>query len=388
MDAIVVGLGAVGSAAAWQLARRGAKVAGIDCFAPPHARGSSHGDTRITRQAIGEGDAYVPLVLRACELFREVESLTGRELLTVTGGLWISSPARQAHTHVVDFFDNTLRAAKRFGIAHEVLDAAEIRRRFPAFEVREGEVGYHEPAAGYLRPEACVDAQLALARQAGATLHVDERVLALEDRGSHVRVTTDRATHEAQQVVLAAGARVRPLLPADIARRLTITRQLQHWFDVEGPAGRFCPPAFPVFIWELQDRRRVIYGFPAIDGPRDGVKVATEQYEETISDAQLAAGGAPQPARDGEAAALHRDLLAHTLPGLAPRCLRSVACLYTATADFQFVVDRLPASPRVILASACSGHGFKHSAAVGEALAQMALGEPTTVDLSAFALRN
>src|SRR5260221_2604048 len=178
-DAIVIGLGAMGSATAMQLAKHGAQVVGIDRYAPPHAHGSHCGETRITRKAIGEGDFYVPLVLRSYELWREIEAATGESLLEITGGLWISSPRRQVEIHVANFFAKTLAAARRFGIAHEVLDAAAIRRRFPQFNVHDDESGYFERDAGLLRPEACVRAQLALAAKHGADLRLDERVLGL-----------------------------------------------------------------------------------------------------------------------------------------------------------------------------------------------------------------
>src|SRR5215469_2880184 len=162
-DAIVLGLGAMGSAAAWQLAKRGARVLGLDQYAPPHANGSSHGDSRITRLAIGEGDHLTPLVLRAHEIWREIERETGARLLTTTGGLVISSPSRTSFTHVEGFFENTVAAAGKYSIAHAMLDASEIRERFPPFKVRDDEVGYLERDAGFLRPEACIAAQLALA---------------------------------------------------------------------------------------------------------------------------------------------------------------------------------------------------------------------------------
>src|SRR5256885_3132808 len=175
----------MGSAAAWQAANRGAKVLGIDRFRPPHAMGSSHGDTRITRLAIGEGEQYTPLVMRANEIWREIEERAGEKLHVVTGGLIISSPARSATTHVARFFENTIAAARRFGIAHEMLDAARIRARFPQFAVRDNEIGYFEPGAGYLRPERCIAAQLKLAEEDGAELHFDERVESIDDRGDH-----------------------------------------------------------------------------------------------------------------------------------------------------------------------------------------------------------
>lgn len=384
-DAIVVGLGAFGAATAWQLARRKARVLGIDQYAPPHALGSSHGDSRITRRAIGEGDAYVPLVARSHEIWRELEAATGSDLLTVTGGLWISSPQRRAETHVDDFFARTVAAARRFHIPHEVLDAPAIRKGFPQFRVAGNEVGYHEPDAGFVRPEACIRAQLALAGRLGAELHTGERVDAIEQVGEAVRVRTDRAAYEAGRLVLCAGPWVTRLLPADLSSLFTVTRQVLYWFDVEESYARFAPPRFPVWIWELQDIDNVIYGFPAIDGARGGAKIATEQYRSAVRPEAI--DGVAREISESEARDMHEKLVAPYLPGLGRRLVKAAACLYTATPDFQFLIDRHPQMPRVIVASACSGHGFKHSAAVGEALAAMACDAQPAADLQEFSLR-
>ena len=369
-DVIVVGLGAVGSATLYQLAKRGRRVLGIDQYSPPHAFGSSAGETRITRKAIGEGDQYVPLALRSYEIFREIEKETGARLLKVTGGLWISSPARQAETHVANFFDNTLAAARRFKIEHEILPPAEIRRRFPQFRVRDNEVGYYEPDAGYLMPEACVKAQLDLARKHGAAIRVNQRIESLDE------------LPPARVVIVAAGAWVRHFLPPDAADLFKVTRQVQYWFEVRGPVERFMPPNFPVWIWELQDRKNVIYGFPAIGG---SLKLATEQYTATTLpepvEARLAVSA-------DEKLAMYETLVAPYFPELGPACVKAAACLYTATPDFHFVIDRHPRMGHVIVASACSGHGFKHSAAVGEALAEWAVNGRTTLDISSFSFRN
>ena len=381
-DVAMVGLGAVGSAAAWQAAKRGARVLGIDQFEPPHALGSSHGDTRITRLAIGEGEQYTPLVLRSNEIWSELEAATGETLHVVTGGLIISGPARSATTHVPNFFENTLAAARRFGVAHEILDAPAIRARFPQFAVRDNEVGYFEPGAGYLRPERCIAAQLRLAREAGATLHTRERVEALDDRGDHVRITTDRGTYDAAQVILCAGAWLPRFLAPEIARHLSVTRQVLYWFEPRGPIADYEAPRFPIWIWELQETKHVIYGFPAIDGQGGGTKLATEQYAATTTPET-----ANREVSEAEKRATHRELVAPYLPGLSDRCVKAVACLYTATPDFHFLVDRDPRRPRVNVASPCSGHGFKHSAAVGEGVAMMALGQDPPVDLAAFKFR-
>src|SRR6266576_1649644 len=194
-DVLVLGLGAMGSAAAFQLAKRGQKLLGLDQFAPPHRLGSSHGETRITRLAIGEGEHYTPLVLRSHELWREIEKETGADLLTITGGLVISSTARTAKLHVDGFFSNTVAAAEKYRIPHQILSAEDIRRRFPPFHVREDEIGYYEPSAGFLRPEACIEAQLQLARKYGAVIHVNEKVLHFQASTDEVTVTTEEGVY-------------------------------------------------------------------------------------------------------------------------------------------------------------------------------------------------
>jgi sarcosine oxidase len=381
-DAIVLGLGAMGSATAYQLAKRGAKVLGIDRFSPPHALGSTHGDTRITRQAIGEGEQYTPLSLRSYEIFREVEARTGRSLLTVTGGLIISSATKEkAISHVEGFFDNTVATARRHGVLHEVLDAAQIRARFPPFNVRDDEVGYYEPGAGFLRPEACVAAQLELARQLGARIHCDETVEAFSEAGGVVTVRTNRGEHSARRLVVAAGAWVPELVDPQFARLFRVSRQVQYWFELTGPVARFEPGNFPIFIWELQGQRQPLYGFPAIDGQAGGIKIASEQWDvSTTPDA------VDREVSEDEALAMFDTLVAPHLSGVCGTCVKASACLYTSTPDAHFVIDRLPGHPGVIVASPCSGHGFKHSAAIGEALAQLALEGRSAIGIESFSL--
>ena len=381
-DTIVLGLGATGSAVLFQLASRGVGVLGIDRLSPPHGEGSSHGDTRITRLAIGEGGQYTPLAIRSHEIWRELERETDRSLLTTNGALIISSAAKTSITHVATFFANTIAAAKRFDIAHEILDAKEIRRRYPLFNVADDEVGYFEPSAGFVRPEECIRAQLALAGANGATIHRDETVLGFDASNGGVTVTTDRARYWCAQLIVAAGPWLPELADRDVARRFKIYRQVLYWFDIDGDPGEFSPDRFPVFIWELQRKPQGVYGFPAIDGPRGGIKVSTEAFGATTTPHTSARG----VTRD-EIAAMHRDYVAPYLRGVSSRCVRTATCLYTVTPDFGFVIDRHPHSDRVIVASPCSGHGFKHSAAVGEALAQWIVDGQSRIDLGAFTLR-
>jgi sarcosine oxidase len=378
-DAIVIGLGAVGSAAAYQLARRGARVLGIDRFTPPHDRGSSHGGTRITRLAIGEGEHYTPLAIRAHEIWREIEHETGADLLCTNGGLIISSADKTAVTHVEGFFENTVAAARRYGIAHELIDAYEIRRRYPMFAVADEEFGYFEPGAGFVRPENCVNAQLRLAEKYGADLHMRETVRGFDSAQGHAVVTTDAGRYEAERVVVAAGAWLPELIGR--AHPFSVFRQVQYWFAPKDGVSSFRPDRFPVFIWELRTTRQGIYGFPATDGMTGGVKIATEYFESATDPQSVARDVSPD-----EIAATHETFVAPHFPGVTSTCLRTAVCLYTVTPDFGFVIDRHPESDRIVLASPCSGHGFKHSPAIGEALAQIVLEGACRQNLEAFRL--
>lgn len=378
-DVLVLGLGAMGSAAAYQLAKRGKSVLGIDQFSPPHAYGSSHGDTRITRLAIGEGAHYTPLVVRSHELWRAIEKETGADLLNVTGGLIISSSAKTAMLHVDDFFNNTVAAAEKYRIPHQMLNAAEIRKRFSPFRVRDDEIGYYEPGAGFLRPEACIRAQLQLAEKYGAEIHTNEKALDFHASSHEVSVTSDRDTYTAEKLIVAAGAWLPQLIGEKYAAPFKVLRQLLFWFDMAGPITPFLPGICPVFIWELQGPEQAIYGFPAIDGPKGGVKIATQQYEKATTPDVV-----DRLVSQQEAAAMYQTYVAPYLPGLSGRCVKAVACLYTVTPDSGFVIDFHSEFDRVILASPCSGHGFKHSAAIGEALAELAIEGATRFDLSAF----
>jgi sarcosine oxidase len=380
-DVIVLGLGATGSAALHQLARRGARVLGIDRFDPPHTHGSSHGETRVTRLAIGEGAHYTPLALRSHEIWREMERETGAALMTQTGGLIISGGSGTAHTHVEGFFDNTIAAARQHGIAHEILDSAAIRRRFPAFVVRDDEIGYFEPEAGFLRPEACVKANLDLARNYGADIRTGERALRFDCGTDSVTVTTAQGTYSAGKLILAAGPWLPELLDPVHTTPFRIYRQTLLWFDASDNIELFEAQRFPVFIWQLTGFAQGLYGFPAIDGAAGGVKVATEQYDATTTP-----DAAPRQLIAQEVEAMHATFVAPHFPALSNRCLRHTTCLYTVTPDAGFVLDTHPESERVIVASPCSGHGFKHSAALGEVLADLVQTGKTQLDLSPFRL--
>jgi sarcosine oxidase len=381
-DTIVCGLGAMGSAVIYQLAKRGNKVLGLDQFAPPHVNGSSHGESRITRQAIGEGEAYVPLVLRSHELWREIENQTGRNLLTITGGLTLASPHNPAAMHGrPDFLDQAIRCAEKFQIRHEIVDTLEIKKRFPQFAVTV-ERGYYEYETGFLRPELCIETQLELARRRGAVIQTGESVVAIESRGdSSVTVKTSRGAYAADKVILSAGAWIARFLPPSYARLFKVYRQVMYWFDIrEDFRAKFAAPGFPVFIWIFAEGGEFgFYGFPTLDGK--SIKVATEQFTAITDPNHVNRAVSAE-----EVQTMYKDCVQGRMPQISDRCASAASCLYTVTPDCNFVIDVHPDSDRIIIASPCSGHGFKHSAAIGEALAEQVIDGKSQIDISSFGL--
>ncbi|MEU9984588.1 N-methyl-L-tryptophan oxidase [Streptomyces sp. NPDC050856] len=358
-DVIVVGLGGMGSAAAHHLSERGARVLGLERFGPVHDRGSSHGGSRVTRQSYFEDPAYVPLLLRAYELYERLERDTGGDIATLCGGLMLGRPESRT-------VSGSRLSAERWGLPHEMLDAKEVRRRFPTLAPADDEVALYEARAGLLRPENTVAAHLRLAAGAGADLRFDEPVLRWEPYRDGVRVHTARSSYGAGQLVICPGAWA-PRLLADLGVPFTIERQVMYWFQPVGGVGPFLPERHPVYIWEDADGVQV-YGFPAIDGPGLGAKVAffrkgTVCTPETIERA----------VRDDEVAAM-ADQAARLIPALPGRFVKAVTCMYSNTRDEHFVIARHPEHPgSVTVACGFSGHGFKFAPVVGEILADLAL---------------
>jgi sarcosine oxidase len=359
-DIAVVGLGAVGGAALLAAARAGAKVVGIDRFAPPHDLGSTHGETRIVRAAIGEGAAYTPFALRSFELWDRLSAETGDNLVTRCGLLVLGGVLPHA-THVpAGFLQTTIDAARSFGIAHEVLCAGEVRARFPAYERFDGERAYFEPGAGFARPERVVAAQLRRAQALGAALKLNAPVVALGAEGDGVLVQTADDRFRAAHVVLAAGAWNPEFLPETFDARLTVTRQTLHWFQPPADASAFEAERMPVFIWND------LYGFP-IAAPGGGAKVATEALDAVVDPDNV----------ERAVSAADIELIAPRVRAAFPALgahVRGATCLYTSTRDFNFWVGAHPELDEVTVVSACSGHGFKHAAALGEAVVARVLG--------------
>lgn len=379
-DVVVVGLGAFGSATLYQLARQGVRAIGIDRFVPPHTMGSTHGETRITRLAVGEGDAYAPLVRRSHALWREIEAEGNSELFQQTGGLIMAPRDSTARHHGREnFVRRTIGVAERTGIAHEVLEAAEIAARYPPLQLRGDELGYFEPEAGMLSPERCVETQLRLATRLGAVVRTGERVLAIDQQSATVRVTTGQRVVEAARCVVTAGPWLGGLLPA-FQPLAKVYRQVLHWFVPLDPAA-FVVGRFPVFIWmHGEGEEDYFYGFPIAKDGLD-LKVATETYAREDDPDLVNRAVSPD-----EAASMYVRHVEGRLRDMTARATRSASCLYTVTPDAGFLVDALPGQDRVLAVSACSGHGFKHSAAMGEAIAQLVATGVSAIDLAPFGI--
>ena len=353
-DTIVLGVGGMGSAACFELARRGRRVLGLEQFPLVHARGSSHGHTRIIRTAYAEGPAYVPLVRRAFERWYELEQLTGRHLLTECACLNVGPPGSE---HV----EGVRTSVREHKLAAEELSGAEINRRYPAFHFPPDYVGIVEQAAGFLYVEECVRAHIDAAVSLGAEIHAEEAVREWKAVSDGVEVTTDKGTYRAAKLVVTAGAWATKLL-ADIGVPLRVMRQTLHWFGGGNFEGSLRRDNFPVFIADTPGGS--FYGLPAID--RFGLKVACHY-------------NAPElPSPDGvnwdatpEDAAVVRTFLDAHIPNVGA-LTKSQVCMYTITPDHHFVLDVHPRHPQVSVACGFSGHGFKFASTVGEIMADLA----------------
>jgi sarcosine oxidase len=369
-DVIVVGLGGMGSSAAYHLAARGQRVLGLEKFGPVHNRGSSHGGSRIIRQSYFEDPAYVPLLLRAYELWEKLERDAGRDIVSLTGGVFVGRPDSLTVA-------GSLRASQRWDLPHEILDAGELRRRYPTFSPRPDEVALFEAKAGFARPEATVAAHLQLAARHGADLRYEEPVLRWEVLpGGGVRVATEDGFYTAERLVVCPGAWA-PQLLADLGVPFTVERQVMYWFQPQSGVSAFAPERQPIYIHEDATGTQ-IYGFPAIDGPAGGAKVAFFRRGQVCTAETI-----DRQVQPGEIQGM-RDHLAGVLPTLPGRFLKAATCMYTNTPDQHFVIATHPEHPQVTVACGFSGHGFKFVPVVGEILADLAATGSTGHPISLF----
>jgi len=372
-DVIVVGLGAMGSAAAYSLAARGQRVLGIEQFTPAHALGSSHGGTRIVRKSYFEKPDYVPLLVRAYQLWDELSAAFGSQLFTRCGSLMIGPP----DSAVVS---GTLASARRWGLPHEVLDSAGLRARYPQFALPEDQLAVYEADAGFVGPEVTVLANLELATDAGADLLFETVVEQVEFRPDGVHLVAGGEELHAPRAVIATGAWAGRLANLD-RYPIQSQRQTVHWLRPRTSVADFGPEVFPVYLWSLPvapgaDRLEV-YGFPHQPGD-EGVKAAF--YHDWLN-LDVDPDTMQRTVSEAECQALSQ-VLAPVLPGLSDDCATSQACLYPSTPDDDFVLGVHPGSSgRAVLALGFGGHGFKFVPLVGEIVADLVIEGVTRHDI-------
>jgi sarcosine oxidase len=365
-DVIVVGVGGLGSAALFHLARSGLRVLGIERFEVPNEQGSSHGVTRIIRLAYYEHPSYVPLLGRAYELWRELETVAGEQLLHITG----SVDAGPADSFV---FEGSVRSCVEHGLEHEVIDAAEVNRRFPGYRLPAESMAVFQQDGGFLLPERCIVAHVDAGRTMGAAVRTNERVLELEPAARGVRVTTDRAIYEADRLVLAAGVWEGELTGLPVVAE----RQVLAWLDPLRPE-LFSPERFPVFNLIVEEGR--YYGFPVFGIP--GFKFGRYHHLEEHGDPDVLDREPSQ--RDEQ---VLREFAERYFPDGAGPTSSLKTCLFENTPDEHFLLGLHPEHDNVIVAGGGSGHAFKFASVIGELVAQLVRRETPKLDISLLSPR-
>lgn len=363
-DSIVIGLGAMGSSALFHLARRGQKVLGLEQFDIPHEKGSYHGMTRIIRLAYYEHSSYVPLLLRAYELWDDLERLSGAKLLFVTG----SVDAGPADGPV---FQGSLASCLEHHLPHEILTSAQLTRRMPGYRLPEDTMALFQPRGGFLLPEICVSQHVMQAHAHGADIHARERMIDWEPQGDGVKVVTEASVYTADRLVIASGAWIGKVLPA-LQSLAVPERQVLAWIQPHRPE-LFTPDRFAVFNVTTEEGR--YYGLPIYNVP--GFKLGRYHHRNEQVDPDTL----DRNAYEEDTRLLH-DFTKRYFPEAAGPVVSLRVCMFTNTPDEHFVLDLLPGYPQVVVASPCSGHGFKFSSVVGEILADLAQKQSTAHDIS------
>lgn len=369
-DVLVIGLGAHGSSAVYHLSKNNKNVCGIDRFVPPHAFGSSHGQSRIIRQAYHESPIYVPLVKEAYNLWHELEQASGKKLLLKTGGLILGNGDAA-------IIKGAKLSAETHNVPYDYLNNNEITNKFPALKPKDATVAVVEKEAGILFPEECITANLKLAKDNDATLLYNEVVQLINHKKDAVEVITNKAVYQTKKLIVSAGAWLNDVMP-ELHLPLNVKRQVLFWFkNTDKQTQRFLTPtALPIFIWEYKPNR-IFYGFPDLG---DGLKIA--------------------PHHEGQP--IHPDLLSKDVYEDEILQMKNIAdeyfninavfnysdvCMYTNTPDEHFIIDFHPSNKNIIIASPCSGHGFKFSSLIGKMIADMALEKQLGFDITPFSIK-
>ena len=368
-DMIVAGLGANGSSALYHLSKTGCTVCGIDRFTPPHTFGSSHGESRIIRQAYHESPMYVPLVKEAYVLWNELEKEWGKKLFLKTGGLLLG----HADSKVVS---GAKLSAETHNIAYKYLNNEAIQKRFPFFKTAEETTGVLEKEAGILFPEKCIAANLTLAKHNGASLLYNEQIIAVKPKPDLIEITTNKNRYQTRKLIVNVGAWLNNLLP-QLNLPLTVERQVLYWYKNNNPLLQpaLLPKALPIYIWEYE-QGKLFYGFPDLG---NGIKVALHHAGQPVQPDLLS-----QFVSDEEKAFM-KDLVDRYLH-VDAQLHKSSVCMYTNTPDEHFIIDYHPEWKNIIIGSPCSGHGFKFSSLTGKILADMAMENQINFDLTPFGI--
>ena len=359
-DVIVLGLGGVGSSVVYHLASRGLRVLGLERFGATHNHGSSHGDSRIIRQAYHEHPSYVPLVRRAYQLWERLERDSKTSVLRQTGGLMIGPPGSP-------IVEGAILSATQHDLPIQILNAHEMIRRFPVLNPRPHETAFYEAMAGYLRPEAAIHAHLKMAEVCGAELHFHEAASDwhAHQSGDQVTVKTSIATYQGGHLIVAPGAWA-PEILAGLHIPFDVRRHVMCWFQPLGGSDGFQPEQLPIYIWDV-DAGHCFYGFPAIGGPTNGVKAAMHSGGRACT-----ANNVDRNISESDVAEV-RTYLQRFIPSLNGQLLRAATCMYTLTPDRHFVVGIHHSHPQVCVAAGFSGHGFKFATVMGEILADLTI---------------
>lgn len=362
VDIAIIGLGAVGSAALYFLSKSGKKVVGLDRFDPPHFMGSSHEETRITRLAVGEGEEYVKYTKRSQEIWKSLEAETQNQLLDPCGGILMDSGISPWGKHGGDgFFQRTIQIAKSSQIPHSTWSSGELKSKYPQFLLEETGKAYFEPSAGIVFPEKIIQTQLELGSKNGAEIKVYSPVNSISTKNGSVILDLKEYQIEAKKVLISSGGWIKDFLPKEEKAGYKICRQVLHWMEIESGYSHF--KESPVIMWGFgKNPEDFIYGFPTQDGP--SIKMASESFFDTLHPENL-----NRSVSKGEQEAFWNEKVKGRILGLTGKFLKSEVCFYTVRKDSKFVIQQLPSFPGTLMVSACSGHGFKHSAALGEILA-------------------
>ncbi|MBT4124910.1 MAG: N-methyl-L-tryptophan oxidase [Chloroflexi bacterium] len=354
-DCIVIGVGGMGSSAVHNLASRGQKVLGLEKFDIPHTEGSSHGVNRIIRLAYYEDPSYVPLLRRAYEMWNDIESEAGEQLLYKVGSI---DTAPSGH----EVFEGSLKSCLEHDIPHEVLDHQQINNRFPGYQMPPGQMGLYQKDGGFVLSERAIIAYVNAAVAAGAEIHARESVVKWETEGDGVRVFTDRAEYTADRLVITAGAWAAGMVPS-LEELAVPERQVLAWLQPEEPA-LFAPENFPVFNAFFEEGR--YYGFPVFGIP--GFKIGRYHHLEEVIDPDHVEREVTQEDED-----ILRAAAARYFPKSNGTLMTLKTCMFTNTPDEHFIIDVVPGTPQVSVAAGFSGHGFKFASVVGEILGDLAI---------------